>query len=155
MIENYNIKKENNLHQMVTEYEAERQKSADIRAKEKQHSRNIMKEFALEESEKIRDKEDYYEELATEMCWDEPWKLHLHYNPNAFMWKYTQHVYDNAWANLVRNYAAVYDAKNLDKYPVSTPLPRMEDLWNPYTPGDFTYKTLKELAAYCSKWRQK
>jgi hypothetical protein len=147
MAENYDTLKENNLRQMVSEYENERKKLLDARATDEQRRRDWMKEVALDEIEEIHERE-----LGSD---GKPYWLFSHYDPNAFMWAYARHCSDNALANMVRNYAAVYDAKNLDKYPVSTPLPRMKDLWDPYIPGDFTYKTLKRLAAYCSKWRQK
>ena len=82
-------------------------------------------------------------------------KLLQHYNPHHFMERYTVHFYKNAEYDMIRNYAVIYDKDNIDKYPVSTPLPRMEDLWDPYMPSDFTYETLKKLAAHCEKWRQK
>ena len=147
MAENNDTLKENNLRRLVNEYENERKNVLDARAKYEQHRRDWMKEVALNEIEEIRERE-----LGSD---GKPYWLFLHYNPNAFMWSYAKHCSDNAWANLVRKYATIYDAKNLDKYPVSTPLPRMETLWNPYIPGYFTYKTLKELAAHCSRWRQR
>ena len=153
MVESYDVLKEKNLRQIVKEYENERKKLSEKCAKERQQQRDWMKKCALEELERIRDKEDDFEELAEELFWEEPWELHLHYNPNAFMWEYTEHVYDNAWAALVRKYATIHDAKNLDKYPKPTPLPKMEEVWNPYFP--FNYWKLKELAAHCSRWRQK
>lgn len=147
MAENYDTLKENNLRQMVVEYENERKKLLDARTTDEQRRREWMKEVALDEIEEIHERE-----LVSD---GKPYWLFSHYDPNAFMWAYARHCSDNALTNMVRNYATVYDAKNLDKYPVSTPLPRMEDLWDPYIPGDFTYKTLKRLAAHCSKWRQK
>lgn len=147
MAENYDTLKENNLRQMVAEYENERQKLSDARAKYEQRRRDWMKEVALDEIEEIRQRE-----LGSD---GKPYWLFLHYDPKGFMCWYARHCSDNAWANLVRKYAVIYDAKNIDKYPVSTPLPRMEDLWDPYSSSSFTYKTLKELAAHCSRWRQR
>ena len=144
MAENYDILKENNLRQIVTEYETERKNVSNSLAKYEQHRRDCMKEAALYKMDEIR-----------EMGLDgRPYWLFSHYDPHGFMWPYAKHCEHNAWANQVRKYAAVYDAKNLTTYPVSTPLPRMEDLWNPYIPDYFTYGTLKGLAAHCSKWRQ-
>ena len=80
--------------------------------------------------------------------------LKSHYDPNGFMLPYTLHFYHNAKANLVRKYAVVYDAKNIDKYQKATPLPRIEDVMNDM-PNWMTYTDLKELAAHCYKWRQK
>lgn len=147
MAENYDTLKENNLRQMVSEYENERKKLLDARATDEQRRRDWMKEMALDEIEEIRQRE---------LCSDgKPYWLFSHYNPHAFMWAYAKHYFRNARANLVRNYAAVYDAKNINKYPAPTPLPRMEDLLDPYMPSSFTYETLKRLAAHCPKWRQK
>ena len=147
MAENYDTLKENNLRQMVVEYENERQIVSGTCAKYKQYCHDLMQETALQKLEDIREKEIDLSE--------DPFLREGAYDPRSFLWLYRSHFYDNAEANLVRKYAMIYDAKNIDKYPAPTPLPRMEDLLDPYMPSSFTYETLKRLAAHCSKWRQK
>lgn len=147
MAENYDTLKENNLRQMVAEYERDRQIVYEMRAKEEQRRRDWMKEVALEELEWQREKEIEEQE--------DPFRSWSKHDPRGWLYRYMCHFYDNAEANLVRKYAMIYDAKNIDKYPAPTPLPRMEDLLDPYMPSSFTYETLKRLAAHCSKWRQK
>lgn len=147
MAENYDTLKENNLHQMVVEYETERQIVSDTREKRKQYCHDLMQESGLQTLENIRSREiDLLED---------PFARPAKYDPRGFLWFYRDHFYDNAEANLVRKYAMIYDAKNINKYPAPTPLPRMEDLLDPYMPSSFTYETLKKLATHCSKWRQK
>jgi len=141
MTKNYDVLKENNLRQMVAEYEQEQRILSEKRAKYEQGRRDSMERAALRELEDIRE---------TEFLKSEP---ENYVNFELLMWQYTMHVYDNAWANLVRRYAAVHDAKNIDEYPDPTPLPRMADVMNPYGWGN--YERLKELAARCHKWRQK
>lgn len=147
IIKRYDILKENNFLQMATEYENERQKLLDARAKEKQHCHDLMQEAALRKLAEIRDRK-----LS---ILEDPSILFAKRDPRGFFWNYRKHFYENAWANLVRKYAVVYDKENLDKYPVATPLPRMQDLMDPYRPHWLTYEEIKELAAHCSKWRQK
>ena len=147
MAENYDTLKENNLRQMVSDYENERKNVLDVRVKYEQRRRDWMKKVALEELERQREKEIDEQE---DPCLS--WSKH---DPRGWLDRYMCHFYDNAEAALVRKYAIIYDSKNIDKYPAPTPLPRMEDLLDPYMPGDFTYDTLKQLAAHCSKWRQK
>ena len=137
------ILKEKNLRQMVAEYESEQQTLHEKRAKYEQSRRDSMERAALQEVEDIRETE--FLKSEPENCASSSFEL--------LLWQYTTHVYDNAWANLVRRYAAVHDAKNIDKYPKATPLPRMDDVMNPYGWGK--YERLKELAAHCHKWRQK
>ena len=132
MAENYNILKENNLRQMVSEYEKEQHEK-------KQRHLEYVKDTA--ELENARMSAFYSKSVISR------------YNHNGFMLLYAIHYYQNALADLIRNYATVHDANNLDTYPVSTPLPKMEDVWDSSFP--FNYSKLQELAAYCSKWRQK
>ena len=144
MAENYEVLKQNNLNQLVAEYENEKQNVYDTNAKRKQYFHDLMKEAALQELADIRERE-----LDLESS------LWAEYDPRGYLFGYKQHFYDNAWANLVRKYAVIHDAKNIDKYPIATPLPRMETLLSPYTPSFMTYKKLAELAAYCPRHRQK
>ena len=146
MAENYEVLKQNNLNQLVAEYENEKQNVYDTNAKRKQYSHDLMKEAALQELADIRERE---------LDLESPFSLWAEYDPRGYLLCYKQHFYDNAWANLVRKYAVIHDAKNIDKYPIATPLPRMETLLSPYTPCFMTYKKLAELAAYCPRHRQK
>ena len=132
MADDYSVLKEKNLRQMVAEYESERQKKQEQR-------REYVEDMAALENARVN---AFYRPSITS-----------HYNPKGFMRLYAMHFYENARANTVRNYAIIYDSNNLDQYPVATPLPRMEDVWNPYFP--FNYSKLKEFAAHCSCWRQK
>ena len=143
MGENIDILKENNLRQMVTEYEHEQQTVYEKRAKDMQCRHNSMKEAALQELEDIREKQIL--ETEPENCAPDHFQLLIS--------QYTEHVYSNAMANLVKKYATVYDAKNIDKYPSATPLPRMQDIMIAYPWR--TYERLRALAAHCDKWRQK
>lgn len=152
MIDNYDILKADNLRQMVAEFETEQQALQEKRAKNEQHRRECMEEMALRELEEIR------EERVARITNPE-YERHLRqarYAPHFYslITEYTDHVFENAWANLVRRYAVVYDAKNINKYPKATPLPRMQDIMDKYMPVWMTYKKLKALAAHCSKWRQ-
>ena len=146
MVENYDILKQNNLNQLVAEYENEKQKVYDNNAKRKQDCHDLMTDVALRELAEFHAREDDIFEIH--LLWDKR-------DPRGFLWSYMKHFYDNTEANLKRKYAMIYDAKNLDKYPVATTLPRMQDLLDPYTPRDFTYETFKRLAANCPKWRQR
>lgn len=142
MIEKYDVLKAKNLRQMVAEYESEQQALHEKCTKYEQGRRDSMERVALQEVEDILEKE--FLKSEPENCAPSSFEL--------LLWQYSLHVYDNAWANLVRRYAVVHDAKNIDKYPKATPLPRIEDVMNPYGWGK--YERLKELAAYCYKWRQ-
>lgn len=146
MVENYDILKQNNLNQLVAEYENEKQKVYDNNAKRKQDCHDLMTDVALRELAEFHAREDDIFEIH--LLWDKR-------DPRGFLWSYMKHFYDNAKANLERKYAMIYDAKNIDKYPIATPLPRMETLLSPYTPSFMTYKKLAELAAYCPRHRQK
>lgn len=154
MIENYNILKENNLRQMVAEYESERQTLHEKRAKYEQSRREYMERAALQKLEDIRDRE--LDEAEGAVYSDFIHIRHGYYAPHFWdlIIGYTDHVYDNAWANLQRKYAVVYDKDNLDKYPKPTPLPRMQDIMDQYMPVWVTYEKLKGLAGHCYKWRQ-
>ena len=117
MVENYDILKQNNLNQLVTEYEEEKY--------------NWAKELA-------------FNNLEVDVSDDE--------EASAVFWegvrKWTILFYDNARVNLVRKYAAIYDAKNIDKYPVVRQLPKIDYIMKKYTRGNyfpFTYTTLREV----------
>ena len=104
MVEDYDDLKENNLRQMVNECENARPNFV----KEKQYRHNLMEEYALKQLN-FAVQED--EKVLSWFMWD------------IGLW--TKDFYENAEANLVRKYAAIYDAENLEKYPVSNPfLPR-------------------------------
>ena len=147
MTENNDILKANNLRQMVAEYEQEQQVLQENRKKNMQRRHDNMKEAALQKLEELRERE--LARLEDPLIQDDYYHFH------SLITGYTDHVYYNALANLKRKYAMIFDAKNLDKYPVPTPLPRMQDLMDPYMPSWMTYEGLKALAAYCPRWRQK
>ena len=101
MVEDYDNLKENNLRQMVNEYENAR---PDF-VKERQYYHDLMKEYALKDIKScVQEDENKSSEF-----WD-------------YVRQWTTEFYDNASINLIRKYAAVYDAKNLDKYPAPGPL---------------------------------
>ena len=131
MVGNYGTLKENNLCQMVSEYENEQHE------KQQRHLEHVKR---MAELENARMSAFYSKSVIS--C----------YNHDGFMLSYTIHYYQNALADLIRNYATVHDANNLDTYPVSSPLPKMEDVWDSSFP--LNYSKLQELAAHCSKWRQ-
>ena len=154
MIEKYDVLKAKNLRQMVAEYESEQQTLREKRAEYRQYCRDLMGEVALQELADIRDRE--LDEAEGAVYSDFIRIRHGYYAPHFWdlIIGYTDHVYDNAWANLQRKYAVVYDKDNLDKYPKPTPLPRMQDIMDQYMPVWVTYEKLKGLAGHCYKWRQ-
>ena len=139
---------------MVAEYESEQQTLREKRAEYRQYCRDLMGEVALQELADIRDRE--LDEAEGAVYSDFIRIRHGYYAPHFWdlIIGYTDHVYDNAWANLQRKYAVVYDKDNLDKYPKPTPLPRMQDIMDQYMPVWVTYEKLKGLAGHCYKWRQ-
>ena len=152
MIEKYDILKAKNLRQMVAEYESEQQALHEKRAEYRQYCRDLMEEVALQELADIRDRE--LDEAEGAVYSDFTRIRHAYYAPHFLdlIIGYTDHVYDNSWANLQRKYAVVYDKDNLDKYPKPTPLPRMQDIMDQYI--CMTYETLKRLAVHDYRYRQ-
>ena len=106
MAENYEVLKQNNLNQLVAEYENEKQNVYDTNAKRKQYFHDLMKEAALQKLADIRERE---------LDLESPFSLWAEYDPRGYLLCYKHHFYDNALANLVRKYAVIHDAKNIDK----------------------------------------
>ena len=134
MTENYDVLKEKNLRQIVAEYEKER----GVFVKEKQYSHDLMKEWALNVLEgAVQD-----DEKASSLFWE-------------VVREYTKLFYSHAQANLVRKYAVIHDAKNINKYPVHQ-LSQIDDMMGEYNYGNyfpFIYSTLREILSKYNRGR--
>jgi len=121
MTENYDILKENNLRQMVVEYE----KAHPSFLSEQDMRRTEMLAWQLLEERVLDD------ERVSLMFWSE-------------VSDWTKTFYDNLQANLIRKYAIIHDSKSIDKYPVQElfPIHHLIKQWD-YFP--FEYTTLREI----------
>ena len=123
MTENYDILKENNLRQMVVEYE----KAHPSFLSEQDMRRTEILAWQLLEGCVLDD------EKQSLMFWSE-------------VSDWTKTFYDNLQANLIRKYAIIHDSKSIDKYPVQELFPidvhTLIKQWN-YFP--FEYTTLREI----------
>ena len=99
---------------------------------------NLVKEFALNGLEVVVSDD----EAASALFW-------------GGIREWTIRFYNNVQANLVRKYAVIHDAKNIDKYPVYQ-LPKIDDIMKKYTYGNyfpFTYTTLREILSKHNRGR--